>query len=111
MTGSYGWTSMGWATWPGDGAFRVWQHYTGPLVAVHTGYQGDHDLLLSHLSETLEDEAGVEHEPTEAEREQERRATIEWQTVQDMRQTIERLTVENAALRTSQAPAQRHVDH
>jgi hypothetical protein len=99
MTGSYGWTSWGWAEAGVLGAFRVWKHYTGPMVAVHTGYEGDHDLLLSHLNETLEDEAGIEHVPTAAERDQERRDAAEWQTVQDIKATALRLEAENAELR------------
>ena len=100
MSGSYGWTSWGWASWPGDGEFRVWKHYTGPLVAVNTiAYQGSHDLLLSHLNETLEDEAGIEHEPTEAEQARERRDAEHWQTYHDMQATITRLDAENTELR------------
>jgi hypothetical protein len=99
VTGAYGWTSWGWANWPGDGDFRVWKHYTGPLVAIHGGYEGDPLLLLSHLNKTLEDEAGVEREPTGAEKAQERRETEEWQTFQDIKATAIRLEAENAKLR------------
>ena len=71
-----------------------------PLVAVNTiAYQGSHDLLLSHLNETLEDEAGIEHEPTEAEQARERRNAEHWQTYHDMQATITRLDAENTELR------------
>jgi hypothetical protein len=107
MSGSYGWTSSGWTD---EGDFRVWKHYTGPLVAVHDGYEGDHCSLLSQMSEYLEDEAGIEREPTEAEQARERRDAEHRQTYQDMQATILRLDAENTELRrklgeTSARPA------
>ena len=99
MSGSYEWTSWGWANWPGDGKFRVWKHYTGTLIAVHDGYEGDPCLLLSQMSRYLEDEAGIEHEPTEAEQARERRDAEHWQTYHDMQATITRLDAENTELR------------
>jgi hypothetical protein len=99
MVGSMGWTSWGWATWTGDGKFRVWKHYTGPLVAVHEDYQGDALVLLSYLNDTLEDEAGVERKPTEAEKAQQQRDAQELQAFQDIKATAIRLEAENAELR------------
>lgn len=96
----FGWDSWGRSEMPGAlGPARIYKHYTGVFVAVAESYEGDDFLLLSQMNEYLEDEAGVEREPTPGVHMERNRDLISWQTARDMRESLERLAAENADLR------------